>query len=261
MSELIKRINNILLYRVALRNLAINELKSKYRNSILGFFWAIINPILIMVAINFIFTVIFKVEMRNFFLFVLAGIFPWMFFSTALSEATCSILNQKNILRQFNMPKEILPLSSILACFFNFLIGWIAILPLFMFFHPKIILFLPLLIIVFLANLIFVFGLGLAFSILNVFFRDVSHFLGVLLMLWFWVTPIFYSLDMIPGKFHWIFNVNPMVPYIIYYRNIVFEGFIPSYQTFVGIFLWAILSITLGLWIFSRFESRLLERI
>lgn len=214
-----------------------------------------------MLAITFVFTSIFKTEMKNFALFVLSGIFPWMFFSNTLSDATFSILNQQSILHQFNLPREILPLSSILSNFLNFLIGWLIIYPLFFFFNPKIILLLPLLILVLLLNLFFVCGLGLGLSVLNVFFRDIGQLLGVLLMFWFWVTPIFYSVDMVPVRFRWFCNFNPMTPYIVYYREVIFGGYVPRTPIFIGIFLWAVISLILGILVFSRLEYKILKRI
>ena len=214
-----------------------------------------------MLAITFVFTAVFKTEIRNFAFFVLSGIFPWMFFSNALSEATFSILSQQSMLRQFNFPKEILPLSSVLSNFLNFLIGWLIIYPLFLFFNPKIFsvsLFLPICILI---NLFFVSGLGLLFSALNVFFRDIGQLLGVLLMLWFWITPIFYSVDMVPERFRWVCNLNPMTYFIVCYREVIFKANIPSLSAFIGIFLWAFISLTLGWCLFLRLEPKLLKQI
>ncbi|MBZ9577969.1 ABC transporter permease [Patescibacteria group bacterium] len=255
------RIKSIYMHRHTLWDMAIKQLKSRYAGSILGFWLAIVNPLLIMFAITFVFNIIFKIEIKNFPLFVLSGIFPWMFFSNALFEATSSILNQQNILRQFNLPREIIPLSSILSNFLNFLIGWCVIYPLFLFFSPKIVLLLPLLIIVLLLNLFFVCGLGLALSVLNVFFRDISHLLGVLLMLWFWITPVFYSVDMIPANFRWVCGFNPMTPFIVFYRDIIFRGNVPNSPVFIGIFIWTALSLILGLMFFSSSESKILKEI
>lgn len=256
-----ERIKNIYLYRHTLWDMSIKHLKAKYSGSILGISWAMINPFLLMLAITFVFTVVFKTEIKNFPLFVLSGIFPWMFFSSALSEATNSILNQQSVLRQFNLPREILPLGTILSNFLNFILGWLIMYPLFFFFNTKIILLFPLLIIVLLLNLFFVCGLGLALSILNVFFRDIGHLLGVLLMLWFWVTPIFYSLDMVPMRFRWLCNLNPMTTFVIFYREVIFRGNTPHLSIFIGAFLWASFSLLLSLMLFSNLESKLLKRI
>ncbi|MBN1914020.1 MAG: ABC transporter permease [Candidatus Omnitrophica bacterium] len=255
------RIKKIYSYRHTLWDMAVKQLKAKYIGSILGIFWAVINPLLMMSAISFVFTAVFKIQIKNFPLFALAGIFPWMFFSSALSEATFSILGQQSILRQFNLPREIIPLSSILANFFNFLIGWIIIYPLFLFFNPKIIVMLPLLIIALLLNFFFVCGLGLLFSVLNVFWRDIGQLLGILLIFWFWVTPIFYSLDMIPLKFRWVCNFNPLTAYIVYYREVIFTGSPPSLSMFLAIFFWALVSLIIGLSVFSSLESKLLKEV
>lgn len=254
-------IKNIYLYRHTLWNTAIKQLKARYAGSILGIWLAIINPLLIMLAITFVFTIVFKLEIKNFPFFVLSGIFPWMFFANALSEATSSILNQENILRQFNLPRAIIPLSSILSNFLNFLIGWCLIYPLFLFFNLKIIWLFPLLILILLFNLLFVCGLSLILSVLNVFFRDIGQLLGVLLMFWFWITPIFYSIDMIPSRFRWVCNFNPMAPFIVSYRDVIFKGNIPNAAIFIGIFIWTALSLISGLIFFSYSESKLLKRI
>lgn len=256
-----ERIKNIYLYRHTLWKMAISQLKIKYSNSILGISWAVINPLLIMSAITFVFTAVFKVAIKNFSLFALSGILPWMFFSNALTEATASIVSQQSILRQFNLPKEIIPLSSILSNFINFILGWLIIYPLFIFFNYKIILLLPLLIIVLLLNLLFSFGWGLAFAVLNVLYRDVSHLLGILLMFWFWITPIFYSLDMVPARFSWICNFNPLAPFIVYYREVIFYNNVPSFLIFIEIFFWTVFSLIFGWLFFSHFESKILKQI
>ena len=247
------RIKNLYTYRHSLWDLAIKQFKSRYVNSMLGIWLAIVNPLLIMLAITFVFTVIFKLEIKNFPLFALAGIFPWMFFSGALSEATSSILNQKSVLRQFNLPGEIIPISSVMSHFFNFLVGWCVIYPIFLFFNLRIIKLFPFVAIIFLLHFLFICGLGLALSCLNVLFRDIEQLLGVLLMLWFWVTPVFYSVEMIPENFRWICNINPMTPFIIFYRNIIFEGRLPEPFICNAVWIWAFLSLALGFILFIKF--------
>lgn len=241
--------------------MATKQLKSKYAGSVMGIGLAVINPLMILLAITFVFSTVFKIGIKNFALFALSGIFPWMFFSSALSEATFSILNRQNILQQFNLPREIIPLSSVLANFLNFLIGWCIIYPLFIILHPKVILLLPLLIVVILLNLFITCGLGLFLSVVNIFLRDVGHLLGVILMFWFWVTPVFYSADMIPLRFRWICAINPMAPYIIYYRDVLFEVKIPESSVFAGVFLWGIFCFVLGLAVFTHLEPKLLKQL
>jgi len=227
----------------------------------MGVSWAVLNPLLIMFAITFVFTVILKIGIKNFSLFALSGIFPWMFFSNAISESAFSILNQRNVLHQFNLPRELIPLSSVLANFLNFLIGWCIVYPVFFFYNPKIIFLFPYLTLIIILNLVFVIGLGLMLSVWNVFLKDIGHLLNVLLMFWFWITPVFYSLDMIPENFRWVFNANPMTYYVVFYKDVIFRGSVPDGFIFLGVLFWAGVSIILGMVVFSCSKNKLLKGI
>ena len=149
----------------------------------------------------------------------------------------------------------------VLSNFLNFLIGWLIVYPVFLFFNPAIIFFLPFLVIVLFLNFVFVCGLGLSLSVLNVFFRDLGHLLGVFLMFWFWITPIFYSIKMVPANFRWMTNFNPMSSYVVYFRLVVLKGDLPSLSASIAIFTWAVFSILSGILLFSRLESKLLKQI
>ena len=256
-----ERLKRIYDYRQVLLTMAIKELKVKYVNSIFGICWMVINPILIVLSITFVFVVIFQTKIDNFPFFVLTGIFPWMFFSNSLSEATFSILSKRPILRQYNLPLEIIPMSVILSNFLSFAIGLAIIYLCMLFLNFKIILLLHILIIVIILHLFFTLGLGLILSVLNIFYRDVGRILETLLMLWLWVTPVFYSPGMVPQKFRLILNFNPMTYYVVSYREIIFENKLPAFLTFTVTFAWALLSIIFGLLVFSRLEFRVLKRI
>jgi len=258
---IIEKIQKIYSYRRSLWSISGKQFKAKYAGSILGIFWVIINPLLMMLAITFIFTAVFKTEIKNFGLFVLAGIQPWMFFSGALSEATPSLLNQKSVLHQFNLPKEILPLSSVLSYFMNFLMGWCIIYPIFVFHNPKIIFLLPWLPVIFLLTYFFTCGIALLLSIVNILFRDLEHLMGILFMFWFWVTPVFYSIEMVPEEFRVVFSFNPMSAFIHCYRDIIFVGKVPDPGTFLEVIGWAFVSLFIGLLVSIRLEASALKRI
>lgn len=256
-----ERIRGIYRYRHTLWGTAVKQLKSKYAGSIMGIWLAVVNPLLILLAITFVFSTVFKLGIENFALFALSGIFPWMFFSGALLEATPSILSSQGILQQFNLPREIIPLGSILANFLNYLIGWCIIYPLFIIFHPKVVLLLPFLMLIVLLHLVITCGMGLFLSAANILLRDISHLLGVIMMFWFWVTPIFYSAEMIPEGFRWLCRLNPMAPYIISYREILFRVKVPAFSAFAAAFLWAGFFFIGGLFLFARLESRFLKEL
>ena len=260
--QLIKdKVTQIYSCRSSLWNMSAKQLKARYAGSTLGIYWAVINPLLMMLAITFVFSVIFKTEISDFGLFVLAGIMAWMFFSGALSEATASYLTQKSVLHQFRLPKEILPLSCVSSYFMNFLISWGIIYPIFLLYNPRIFFTLPLLLFVILLTYLFTCGLGLLFGLVNIFFRDLEHLIGLIMMFWFWVTPVFYSIEMVPKMFRWIFNFNPMTAFILCYRDLLFTGKIPDAAVFLQVIIWTVLSLLTGLLVSVKFEASSLKRI
>lgn len=256
-----QRVKLVYASRHALWQMALKQLKSKYTASAAGVFSALISPLLIMLAISFVFSAVLKTEINNFALFVLSGIFPWLFFSQALTESAGSVLNQQAVMRQYNLPKETLPLSSVLSAFLNFLAGWVIIYPVFLSFKPGIIFLLPLFILALMLILFFTAGLGLFLSALNVIFRDAGQLLGVVLMFWFWITPVFYSVDMIPGKFRWVYDINPAAPFIAIFQSVIYKAEAPSLYILISASLLAFISVMFGFWFFSKFENRLLKLI
>ena len=256
-----EKIKKIYRFRHSLWLMAVKQFKAKYAASFLGVFWVIINPVLIMLAITFVFTVVFKTEMENFGLFVLSGILPWMFLSGAVSETTPAFINQRGVLHQFGLPKEILPLCTTLSYFFTFLLSWCLIYPVFLLSNPEIARVFPLLPVILLFTYLFASGIGLICSVANIFFRDIEHFLGVFMMFWFWATPVFYTIEMVPEAFRWVFKFNPALPFVTFYHNIVFEGKIPAISTFWEVACWTVFSMCLGLFVSVYFETRILKQI
>jgi ABC-2 type transport system permease protein len=241
--------------------MAKKELKAKYLGSVLGIWWAVITPFLMVTAITFVFTKIIRIDMKGFPLFSLAGILPWFFFSISLSESTSSLLHKAQVLKQFTFPRIFIPVSLVLANFMNFLIGLLFVIPIFIFFNTKVLsalIALPLLLIL---HFLFTVGIGLVFSCLNIFFRDISPLLGIILMFWFWMTPVFYSLDMVPVSYYWLFSLNPMTVYIRLYQDILFRAVVPSLSTFLNTFFISSGILLAGWLIFAKNEDSFLKRI
>ena len=255
------RLLKIYLYRGLLWDMAIKQVKTRYSGSKLGIWWAIITPLILAVSINFIFTKIFKINIPNYTLFVLSGIIPWIFFSNTLSEVTNSFIANTSVLKQGIFPREFIPLSVVLANFLNFFIGFIIILPIFIILNLKVITVLLFLIFPLTFHFIFIIGLSLMFSCWNVFSKDVSHLLSISLLIWFWITPVFYSLEMVPFPYRWICLLNPMSYYVTLYRQILFKAEIPQVSVLSISFLISLISFFIGYSIFLREEAELLKRI
>ncbi|MFA5231075.1 MAG: ABC transporter permease [Candidatus Omnitrophota bacterium] len=256
--EKLKKVYNS---RRALWGIGLKQFKAGYAGSFLGIFWVAVNPVLIMLAVTFVFTAVFKAEIKDFSFFVLAGILPWMFFSGTLCEAASSLLTQRGVLHQFSLSKEILPLGVVLSHFMNFLVSWCIVYPVFILRNPKIITLFPYLPALFLLTLVFTAGTAILFSVINILFRDLEQLMGTMLMFWFWVTPVFYAIGMIPGKFRWVFDFNPFSSFVVFYQDIFFWAKTPDPGTVYKVLLWSFFSLLCGILVSVKCESEVLKRI
>lgn len=247
--------------RHIVRSMVIKNLKDKYVGSFLGIFWAVINPILIMVVITFVFTKIVNSGIKNFPLFVLSGLLPWFFFINSISESVDSIKQNADILKQFIIPREIIPISVVIANFVNFLLGFVVILPIFILFNREISRYLCFLPLIAILHFSFTLGLSMLFSIVNIYIKDLSQLLNVGIMFWFWVTPVFYSLEMVPDNYRWIILINPATCFIVIYRKIIYYGVFCTAYMWLSAFVLALISIVIGYSLFIKKESEILKRI
>lgn len=256
-----RRILKLVNQREIIKNIVKRELKARYAGTSLGLLWTVVNPLLIMAVISFVFMNVLKTDIENFPLFVLSAILPWMCFSGALFDATNSITRNFHILNQFSICREILPISVVLANYASFCLGLSVMLPIFIIFKIKVLSLFMVLPVIILIQLVFTVGIGLLLSCINVFFRDITHFLEVSLMFWFWMTPVFYSSEMIPLRFRWISWFNPMSAYITMTRDILFEAKFPDGKMLLYGIIVAFLALFTGYALFIKHEESFLKKI
>lgn len=248
-------------HREVLKNLVLRNLRVRYKGSILGFLWAFLNPLLTMLVLYIVFSKIMRIQIPQYPLFLLSALLPWSFFSSSLTDATHSIIDNANLVKKVYFPREILPISYVLNNFINFLFSLAALLPILIIFKPgglKFVYFLPAILI---AHLIFTSGIALFLACANVFFRDVGHILGIVLMFWFYLTPVFYSIDMVPQNLRSIYLLNPMVSIIAMYRNVLFDGKPPSTINISIALLVIIITLLFGYLVFKRYEPSFAKEI
>ncbi|MDP8297239.1 MAG: ABC transporter permease [Candidatus Orphnella occulta] len=247
--------------RAILKEMVIRKFRAKYSKAMFGFWWAVVTPLILAFSIDIIFKHVFKVNIHNFTLFVLSGIIPWLFFSNTVMDVANSFAVDSAILKQGVFSRELIPISCVLANFLSFLIGIIFLLPLFLIANPHIIKALPFLILILSLHLGFIVGLGMIFATLNTFHDDLVHFLSVGLMLWFWVTPVFYSLQMLNFPYRWMCLLNPLTYYIVLYRQVLYDGRVPSLEFLSIAFLISIISFIGGYWFFIKREPELFKKL
>ncbi|MBI5739439.1 MAG: ABC transporter permease [Nitrospirae bacterium] len=241
----LKEVSEILRYKELLRNLVSTDIKVRYKRSVLGFIWVMLNPLLIMLVLYIVFSTLFKVSV----VYILSGIIVWNFFSQSTSTALGSFINNSNLIKKVYLPKAIFPLSVILSAMVNFAFSLI---PLFIIlsitglnFSPYLLL-LP---VVLIMIALFSFGVSLIVSTLTVFFHDTKYIYEVSLLAWMYMTPVFYPESIIPGKFSFIFHLNPNYYYLSTFRAALSPEvpFMPE-KLLYG-FLFSILTLIAG-WIF-----------
>lgn len=218
MREALKEAAEIVKYRELLRNLVIRDIKVRYKRSILGFAWVMLNPLLMMLILTIVFSEIFKVSVKNYTAYVLSGIILWHFFSQSTSVALKGFVGNSDLLKKVYIPKAVFPLSVILSALINFVLSLIPLFAILLITGTKIshnILFLPAGI---LLILIFSFGVSLILSTITVFFKDMIYIYEVLLLAWMYMTPIFYPETIIPERFSFIFLINPIYHFINIFR-------------------------------------------
>ncbi|MBP1919674.1 ABC transporter permease [Youngiibacter multivorans] len=258
---MLKKIKEITVYKELLFNLTSKELKLKYKNSALGFFWSFLNPLLMLTVYTFAFKFIMKVQIENYSLVLLAGLLPWNFFNASVQGSTMSLVSNSQLIKKVYFPREIIPLSLIMSNFVNFLMTMIVLFAAMMLFGVPLginILMLP---VVLILLVMFTTGLSLMLSVLNVYYRDISHFVEILFMAWIYLTPVIYSFSMIPEKYRVFLMLNPMTLVVELIRDTTIRNVFPDLKFLVALLVVASITLAVGQRVFTKLERDIAERI
>lgn len=236
------------------RQLVKRDLKVKYRRSVLGYLWSLLNPLLMMCVMSFVFTTIFQSNIPNYPLYLICGQTLWNFFNEATNRAMFSIIDNGQLIKKVYIPKFIFPLSRVYSSFVMMSFSLAAILIVMVFtraqLHLTLLLFwLPLILLFF-----FCCGVGLVLAALATYFRDVTHLYGVLTTLWMYITPIFYDMSILPRQVQNVLSLNPMNHYIAFFRSLILYGELPGVQTWAMCIGAGAAAMAAGLAIFRRLQ-------
>ena len=245
---------NIFRYWVLVKALAAKEIKIKYKSAVLGWVWSILHPLLLMIMFSLIFTYIIPVNRDHFPLFLLCALLPWFFFSFSLSSATTSVVDNSSLIKKAYFSYEVIPVSVVVANLVNFLIS-LGLLIVFLclgdVFPSWYILFLPVLVFL---QVIFVTGVCFICSALHTMYRDIKYGIELILIIWFYATPIFYDLSFVPERFRGIFYFNPLSIFVSLYREILLYRRMPSMALLGMISVISITTLILGKYVFNRYK-------
>jgi ABC-type polysaccharide/polyol phosphate export permease len=235
--------------------LTFRELKLRYQDTVLGFIWSLIKPLLLGAVLYLALRRIVRIDIEDYHLFLLSALFPWFWFQTSVLLAAPAFAHNGNLIKKVHFPRFVLPFSVVANNMVHFLLS-IPILLLFILASgerpsPVWLVGIPLLTLV---QLVLLMGIVLLVASVDVFFRDLEHLTEVLLNLWFYVTPILYPLEMVPDRLKPLIFINPLSPLIEAWRKLFIENTLPGPELWVSI-AFAAAAVSVGAGVFRRLEG------
>lgn len=249
-------IENISVHRDLLFAWTSRIIRARYQQSVLGGLWAILQPAATVLVFTVIFTQFIPINTGDtvYILFSSVGMVPWTFFASSVSDMVTSLVDNMNLVTKVYFPREIFPLSALLARFVDFLIASAMVVILMLIFGADVnilgLLFLPLILLVQMALAL---GLGLIGSAINVFYRDMRHVFALGLQLWMYASPVFYPVTEVPEEYQTLYFLNPMAGILTAYRNILLDGALPDSKLLISAGA-ALVLLLFGYWFFKRVE-------
>jgi lipopolysaccharide transport system permease protein len=258
-------------YRELIVNLVIRELKARYKNSVLGFLWSLLNPLGMMLVFTVVFTVMMPNKIERFPIFLLCGLLPWNFFSTGMMVSINSVVGNSNLVKKVYFPREILPIASVLANLVNFMLALVVLFTVLFITRAPLSPWLWLLPLVIIIETCFILGVSLILSAINVFYRDTMMIMDVVILAWFFLTPVVYRIDTLPSSYHVLgltlniqrlmYVINPMASLIATYRDLLYWGYRTNLDFFLRTAATALAILAFGYWFFVRYSHRFGEEV
>ena len=242
-------------YRELIWALAMKELRVRYKRSVLGFMWALLNPALLMLVLTAVFGTVLRFNIPRYSIFLLSMLLPWTFFSQALAYSVDSVVGNGELLKKVSVAKLVFPLAAVVSNIINFLLSLIPLFLLVLALRFPIHLTWLYLPVPMLGLFLFTLGTAFLFATANVFYRDVSHIVQVLLSAWFYFSPIIYSLDFIPHKYQWLFRLNPLLYVLNGFRLGIYYGKLPSMESVALSLGCGMAALVIGYLVFRKFQN------
>lgn len=257
-----KTIKELYDYREMIFSLVRRDLQGRYKGSVLGFFWTFLNPLLQLGVYTLVFSVIMRNDIEEYYLFLFVALVPWIFFSTSVASGASVIWSQQDMVKKIYFPRQVLPIAFVTGQFVNMILSFLVVFVVLLIsgrgLNLYAIMYMPIIMIV-----EYILAMGMAFltSSITVYLRDLEYLLGIITMAWQFLTPIMYSVDMVPEKLMPIFNLNPMTPIIVAYREMLYYKRIPQVGTLLHATLLGVLLLIIGCITFSKLQRHFAEEL
>jgi lipopolysaccharide transport system permease protein len=266
MFMLYSEIKSIYSYRELLMQIVSRELKSKYKQSILGYFWAILNPFFQMFVMSFVFSIIMHIPTKfadniPYSVFLYVGLLPWNLFASSINSSCGSLLSNSSLITKVYFPRSILVIATIFARIVDFIFAVSILIIYLIIYKIPINIHILWVIPIFFIQQIFTIGISFIFAAANLFYRDIQYLVSLGITLWMYLTPLVYPVELIPDKFRFIFQFNPMSVFINGYRQTLLGGKMPSFKGLIVAILLSIFILIIGLFYFKRKEGIFADNI
>ncbi len=254
-------LRELISYRALIQILVVRDLKARYRGSMLGLLWTLLNPLLYMGIYALIFSVYLRMGMERYGAFLLCGLLPWLWFSSSLVIGATSIVDGGSLLKKVFFPAHVLPTVTVMTNFVNFLLGMPILFAFLVLYRVELgwaSLMLPLIIV---CQFGFTLGLTLMASAVSVRYRDIPQIMGHLIMCWFFVSPIVYPATQVPERFRMVLFLNPFAWFVRAYQDVLFYNQSPSLGVCAEIILAGAVALGCGLLVLTHFRWSFVEEI
>lgn len=247
--------------RNVLSQLVAQQLILRYRRTVLGYLWTLINPLLMMSVMALVFSTLFNADLKTFAIFLFAGMIPWTFFSSVVTQSGSSFINNEGLIKKIYLCKAIFPLSITFALLVDGVLSFLALFAIILALGGSLswaVLFIP---VAFLLLFFFALGVGLIMSIATVFFRDLQHVILIAMQGLFFLTPILYKHEALTGKIGWLVGLNPVIPFIELFRAPLTSAALPSTAVILQAAAISFTAMAIGLFVFLRQEKKIVFRL
>jgi ABC-type polysaccharide/polyol phosphate export permease len=271
----VQKLSEIVSRRELFINLTLRELRSKYKRSVLGWTWSLLNPLTSMAIYAVVFGAVLGVTaprgdpsgLKSFPMYLICGLLPFNFIANGLTGGMNSLLGNANLVQKVYFPREIIVAANTASWLVSFLIELGILAVALVFFGNIVVLWIPVILLLVLFELAFVTGLALVLAPVAVYFRDLQHLLGLVLQMWFYTAPIVYTMDLVHdrwGTTGWqitLYNLNPLVRFVEAFRAVFYDMRFPPLDHMAYLVGVSFGMLALGMLVFARLESRLAEEI
>ncbi len=249
-------------YRTMIVSLIRRDLRGRYKGSALGFAWTFLNPLLQLGVYTVVFSIIMRAGIEDYYLFLFVALIPWLFFSTSVSAGASCVMAQKEMVKKIYFPREVLPIAHVTCQLVNMLLSFVVVFAVLLLSCKGIslqaLLYLPIVIV---AEYFLAISITMIVSAVTVYLRDLEHVLVILTMAWQFLTPVMYSIDMVPEELRSIFNINPMTPIIVAYRDILYYKRLPEIGNLLYGFVLSTILLVIGWLVFGRLKKHFAEEM